>query len=126
MKCRHCYAPLDLKLIDLGTAPPSNSYLDTTKLSAPERWFPLRVFVCRSCWLVQTEDYPHHDELFVSDYAYFSSYSTSWLQHARRYVQEMANRFELSPSVSHVVEIASNDGYLLQYVQDIGIPCLGI
>jgi ubiquinone/menaquinone biosynthesis C-methylase UbiE len=125
MKCRHCHASLDLEFIDLGTAPPSNAYLDTAQLSAPERWFPLRVFVCRSCWLVQTEDYAHHAELFASDYAYFSSFSSSWLQHAQRYVQEMATRFALSPA-SHVVEVACNDGYLLRYVEDIGIPCLGI
>jgi len=125
MKCRHCHAPVEQEFIDLGTAPPSNAYLGREQLSAPERWFPLRVFVCTSCWLVQTEDYAHHAELFDSEYAYFSSFSTSWLEHARSYVDDMAQRFDLGPA-SRVVEVASNDGYLLQYVKQKGIGCLGI
>jgi len=125
MKCRHCRAELTLPFIDLQTAPPSNSYLSTEQLSAPERWYPLRVRTCTTCWLVQTEDYAHVEELFASDYAYFSSFSSSWLQHAEAYVSTMAKRFDLSGS-SHVVEIASNDGYLLRYVKDRGIPCLGV
>ena len=125
MKCRHCHAPVEQEFIDLGTAPPSNAYLGREQLSAPERWFPLRVFVCTSCWLVQTEDYAHHAELFDSEYAYFSSFSTSWLEHARSYVDDMAQRFDLGPA-SQVVEVASNDGYLLQYVKQKGIGCLGI
>jgi len=125
MKCRHCHAPVEQEFIDLGTAPPSNAYLGREQLSAPERWFPLRVFVCTSCWLVQTEDYAHHAVLFDSEYAYFSSFSTSWLEHARSYVDDMAQRFDLGPA-SQVVEVASNDGYLLQYVKQKGIGCLGI
>jgi 2-polyprenyl-3-methyl-5-hydroxy-6-metoxy-1,4-benzoquinol methylase len=125
MKCRHCHAELTLSFIDLETAPPSNSYLTLDQLSAPEKWYPLRVFTCTSCWLVQTEDYAHFEELFSSDYAYFSSFSISWLNHAERYVAEVVGRFDLSPS-SHVIEVASNDGYLLQYVKNRGIPCLGI
>jgi len=125
MKCRHCHAPLEQQFIDLGTAPPSNAYLGKDQLSMPERWFPLRAFVCTSCWLVQTEDYAHHAELFDSEYAYFSSFSTSWLEHARSYVDNMAQRFDLGPA-SRVVEVASNDGYLLQYVKQKGIGCLGI
>ena len=125
MKCRHCRAELTLPFIDLQTAPPSNSYLTTEQLSAPEKWYPLRVRTCTSCWLVQTEDYAHVEELFGSDYAYFSSFSSSWLQHAEAYVGTMAERFGLGGS-SHVVEIASNDGYLLRYVKERGIPCLGI
>jgi SAM-dependent methyltransferase len=125
MKCRHCHAPLEEQFIDLGTAPPSNAYLTKAELAAPEKWFPLRVFVCTSCWLVQTEDYAHHAELFDSEYAYFSSFSASWLEHARRYVDAMLQRFHLG-STSRVVEIASNDGYLLQYVQQKGISCFGI
>ena len=125
MKCRHCHAPLSLPFIDLGTAPPSNAYVTQTQLAAPEKWFPLRVFACTSCWLVQTEDYAHHAELFAGDYAYFSSFSQSWLAHAEAYVGNMARRFDLGPS-SRVVEVASNDGYLLQYVKARGIPCLGI
>lgn len=125
MKCRHCQAEVTLPFIDLETAPPSNSYLSATQLAAPEKWYPLRVLVCSACWLVQTEDYAHFEELFSSDYAYFSSFSTSWLKHAEAYVEEVAERFGLGAS-SHVIEVASNDGYLLQYVKARGIPCLGI
>ena len=125
MKCRHCHAPLSLPFIDLGTAPPSNAYVTQAQLAAPEKWFPLRVFVCTKCWLVQTEDYAHHAELFAGDYAYFSSFSQSWLVHAEAYVANMARRFDLGPA-SLVVEVASNDGYLLQYVKARGIPCLGV
>src|SRR5574343_257407 len=114
MKCRHCGQPLRLPLIDLGSAPPSNAYLSPDDLARPEKWFPLRVMVCDQCWLVQTEDFAQADELFSADYAYFSSYATSWLEHARRYVAQMRTRFGLGPH-SMVVEIAANDGYLLQY-----------
>jgi len=125
MKCRHCQAELQLHFLDLETAPPSNAYLTPEQLRAPEKWYPLRVFTCTSCWLVQTEDYAHFEELFASDYAYFSSFSSSWLEHAERYVEQVADRFDLGAS-SHVIEVASNDGYLLQYVKNKGIPCLGI
>ena len=125
MKCRHCQARVTLQFIDLETAPPSNSYLSAAQLSAPEKWYPLRVLTCTECWLVQTEDYAHFSELFASDYAYFSSFSSSWLQHAERYVAEMTERFELGAG-SQVIEVASNDGYLLQYVKARGIPCLGV
>lgn len=125
MKCRHCGSELSLPFIDLGSAPPSNAYLSEEAMCAPEKWYPLKVLTCTKCWLVQTEDYAYCDELFSADYAYFSSFSTSWLQHAERYVAEMVDRFALG-STSHVVEIAANDGYLLQYVKARGIPCLGI
>jgi SAM-dependent methyltransferase len=125
MKCRHCHAELTLPFLDLGTAPPSNAYLSPEQLDAPETWYPLRVFACTACWLVQTQDYAHHGDLFASDYAYFSSYSDSWLRHAQGYVEAMTRRFELG-SGSLVIEVASNDGYLLRYVQAKGIPCLGI
>ncbi len=125
MKCRHCGNPLHLPLIDLGSAPPSNAYLTEKTLKAPEKWFPLKVLVCNQCWLVQTEDYAGAEELFDADYAYFSSFSSSWLKHAEQYVADMVNRFNLTEK-SHVVEIAANDGYLLQYVKAKGIPCLGI
>lgn len=125
MKCRHCGTDLTLPLIDLGSAPPSNAYLTPKTLHAPEKWFPLRVLVCTECWLAQTEDYAGAEELFDADYAYFSSFSTTWLQHAEQYVSEVAERFALGPE-SHVIEVAANDGYLLQYVKAKGILCLGI
>lgn len=125
MKCRHCGNELQLPLIDLGTAPPSNAYLRREDLARPERYFPLRVLVCTVCWLAQTEDFSHADELFTADYAYFSSYSSTWLDHSRRYVAEMVTRYGLNGR-SLVVEVAANDGYLLQYVRQLGIPCLGI
>ena len=125
MKCRHCEADLTLPLIDLGSAPPSNAYLTEAALHAPEKWFPLRVLVCTACWLAQTEDTTGAEELFSADYAYFSSFSTSWLAHAERYATDMTGRFALDPT-AHVVEIAANDGYLLQYFKACGIPCLGV
>lgn len=125
MKCRHCKAPLSLPLIDLGLAPPSNAYLSKQQLSQPEKRYPLRVLVCQTCWLVQTEDFAHAHELFDAEYAYFSSFSSTWLEHARCYAQEMATRFHLGAS-SHVVEIAANDGYLLQYFKAANIPCTGV
>lgn len=125
MKCRHCNTELNITLIDLGSAPPSNAYLNSQTLQAPEKWFPLRVMVCRECWLAQTEDYADANELFSPDYAYFSSFSTSWLKHAENYVSQMTERFSLCQN-SHVVEIAANDGYLLQYFKDCEIPCTGV
>lgn len=125
MKCRHCQADLTLPLIDLGAAPPSNAYLNRQTLHSPEKYFPLRVLVCTECWLVQTEDYAGADELFSADYAYFSSFSTTWLKHAEQYVADMTQRFVLNNN-SHIVEVAANDGYLLQYAKARGIPCLGI
>ncbi len=125
MKCRHCHTELTLPLIDLGASPPSNAYLNKKTLHAPEKYFPLRVLVCTKCWLVQTEDYAGADELFSDDYAYYSSFSTTWLKHAEQYVVEMAQRFSLNEN-SYIVEVAANDGYLLQYAKARNIPCLGI
>lgn len=125
MKCRHCQTELTLPLVDLGSAPPSNAYLTQQTVHAPEKYFPLRVLVCTQCWLVQTEDYAGANELFSADYAYFSSFSTTWLKHAEKYVADMALRFRLDAQ-SHIVEVAANDGYLLQYAKATGIPCLGI
>ena len=107
MNCRHCAARLDLTLIDLGSAPPSNAYLTPESLHAPEKTFPLVVMVCGQCWLVQTRDFADAGELFSSDYAYFSSFSSSWLEHAERYVATMTERLGLGPG-HHVVEVASN------------------
>jgi len=125
MKCRHCQGKLDLSFADLCSAPPSNAYLTTEDLNRCEKWYPLRVFVCSSCWLVQTEDYAGREELFSAEYAYFSSYSSSWLTHCEDYVNAVIQRFHLGPQ-SRVGEIASNDGYLLQYFQQQRIPCYGI
>ena len=125
MNCRHCNTELTLPLIDLGSAPPSNAYLTEQTLHEPEKWYPLRVLVCQNCWLVQTEDFAQADKLFDEEYSYFSSFSTSWLQHAKQYVEDMTKRFALNEN-SHVVEVAANDGYLLQYVKEHNIPCTGI
>ena len=125
MKCRHCNSELNLSLVDLGSAPPSNAYLTEQTLHAPEKWFPLRVLVCEHCWLAQTEDFAQANELFDADYAYFSGFSSGWLVHAERYVVDMAARFNLNAD-SHVVEVAANDGYLLQYVKARSIPCTGV
>jgi SAM-dependent methyltransferase len=125
LKCRHCGAPLRLSLVDLGTAPPSNAYLSVAALEAPEAWYPLRVLVCTDCFLVQTADFARASELFDARYAYFSSYSSTWLEHARRFVEDMVARFALDER-SRIIEVAANDGYLLQYFKARGIPCLGI
>jgi hypothetical protein len=125
MNCRHCGTPLTHTFLDLGFAPPSNAYLTADDLNRPEKYYPLRLKVCDDCWLVQTEDYAQVDELFSSDYAYFSSTSTGWLAHAAKYAEQMTERFGLDRS-SFVIEIASNDGYLLKNFVDVGIPCLGI
>ena len=125
MKCRHCAAELERVCLDLGSAPPSNAYLTAAALRAPEVWYPLRLLVCERCWLVQTEDHAGRDELFSADYAYFSSFSTSWLAHAQAYVAAMRERFALTPA-SLVCEVAANDGYLLRWVRDAGIPCFGV
>ena len=125
MKCRHCGALLEHNFIDLGFAPPSNAYLQAEQLSRPEVHFPLRVKVCDQCWLVQTEDYASADELFSADYAYFSATSSSWVDHAARYADMITDRLRLGPD-SFVIEIASNDGYLLKNFVAKGIPCLGI
>jgi len=125
MNCRHCQAPLELTFLDLGHAPPSNAYLSAEDIRRPELYFPLRLMVCRECWLVQTEDYARAEELFSPDYAYFSSVSQSWLTHAARYVEMISARLGLGPE-SFVVEVASNDGYLLKNFLAAGVPCLGI
>jgi len=125
MKCRHCKTELELEFLDLGNAPPSNAYLNKEDLRKPEITYPLRILTCTNCWLVQTEDYTDADELFNDDYAYFSSTSKSWLKHASDYCTMITNRSGLSDN-SFVVEIASNDGYLLKNFVSSGIPCLGI
>ena len=125
MKCRHCDSPLKHKFVDLGSSPPSNSYLAKNNLDTFEKWYPLKVLVCSNCWLVQTHDFVGVNEMFSNDYAYFSSFSTTWLKHAKDYVEKVTKRFKLD-SNSTVVEVAANDGYLLQYFDDQCIPCFGI
>ena len=125
MNCRFCDAALTCEFLDLGTAPPSNAFLSADDLVRPEQWFPLKLYACSACHLVQVDEVQAHDQLFASDYVYFSSYSRSWLDHAERYVALVVDRLGLDES-SLVVELASNDGYLLQYVAARGIPCLGI
>lgn len=125
MTCRHCLSPLSLKFLDLGHAPPSNAYLTAEGLRRAEPTFPLRLFVCATCRLVQTEDYADADALFSPDYAYFSSTSRSWLDHAARYATMIVARLGLGLE-SHVIELASNDGYLLRNFVAAGIPCMGI
>lgn len=125
MRCRHCSSTALHPVIDLGTSPPSNAFPMIGTDPATEPRLPLRAVVCTECWLMQTEDVIGREELFGSDYAYYSSYSTSWLAHAERYVEWMVTELKLGPD-DLVVEVASNDGYLLQYVRDHGIGVLGI
>jgi 2-polyprenyl-3-methyl-5-hydroxy-6-metoxy-1,4-benzoquinol methylase len=125
MKCRHCGKELTQEFVNLFNAPPSNSYLTYEQLNEPETLYPLKIFVCDRCFLVQIDEYKKSNEIFNPDYAYFSSYSSSWLEHSRLYVEKTVQRLELNEQ-SFVMEIASNDGYLLQYVKEKNIPCLGI
>jgi hypothetical protein len=125
MNCRHCQTHLESVFLDLGFAPPSNAYLAPENLAKPELYYPLKLFVCQKCWLVQTEDYAQAEELFSPDYAYFSSASKSWLAHAQQYSQMIVDRLHLNKD-SFIIEVASNDGYLLKNFVSSGIPCLGI
>lgn len=125
MKCRHCGASLTHTFLDLGFAPPSNAYLTEADLSKPEKYYPLKIKVCDQCWLVQTEDYAQADDLFSPEYAYFSSTSSGWLAHAKGYAEKMTKELGLNAQ-SLVIEVASNDGYLLKNFVAAGIPCLGI
>jgi SAM-dependent methyltransferase len=122
--CRFCGTPLSLSFADLGMSPLSNAFLRPDQLNRMEPFYPLHAWVCRSCFLVQLEEFESPERIF-SDYAYFSSYSDSWLEYARRYAETMIGRFGYGPS-SFVAEIASNDGYLLQYFRQRGVPVLGI
>jgi SAM-dependent methyltransferase len=124
--CRFCGAPLDLSLVDLGRQPLANSYLpDTAVARAAEGRYPLHAKVCRACWLVQLDHDAPAEAIFDHDYAYLSSYSESWVAHAKSYAVDMASRFGLGPQ-SRVIEIASNDGYLLQHFVALDVPVLGI
>ena len=125
MICRHCKMNLNNVFLDLGFAPPSNAYLNKKDLNKIEIYYPLKVYVCNHCWLVQTEDYTSPETLFAHDYAYFSSISNSWLAHAKNFSNKIIKELNLNEK-SHVVEVASNDGYLLKNFVEKKIPCLGI
>lgn len=125
MKCRHCAGTRLVPFLDLGTAPPSNSYVASKDRAKPELWYPLVIRACMDCLLVQTEDFAEREVFFSDSYAYFSSFSHSWLAHAKTYVGDMVERFGLTKE-ARVVEVAANDGYLLQYVRERGIRCLGV
>lgn len=125
MNCRFCNTPLNYEFLDLVNAPPSNSFLTFSQLNEPEVYYPLRVLVCDNCFLVQIDEYQKSSAIFNHDYVYFSSFSTSWLSHAKSYCEKVVDRFSLDKN-SSVVEIASNDGYLLQYFFEREIPVLGI
>jgi len=125
MNCRHCKNELTHEFADLGFSPPSNSFLTKAQLNEPEISYPLKTMVCEKCFLVQVDEFAKHDDIFNADYAYFSSFSTSWLAHAKAYTEMMISRFGFDQR-SQVIEIASNDGYLLQYFKEKGVPVLGI
>jgi hypothetical protein len=125
MNCRHCDTDLCNLFIDLGAQPPSNAYLSDEMLNQCEIYLPLKLYVCDKCFLVQTQDFTVRETFFNSEYAYFSSTSTSWLLHAKEFSISMIDRFSLNEE-SFVVEIASNDGYLLQNFVENNVPCLGI
>ena len=125
MICRFCKTQLEHVFIDLQNSPASNSFLKEEELNEPETFFPLKVYTCSNCFLVQIDEYKKSDAIFNGDYVYFSSYSQSWLAHAKLYTQLMTDRFALN-SDSLVIEIASNDGYLLQYFNENKIAVLGI
>lgn len=125
MKCRHCKTKINLNFIDLGFSPPSNEYVNLIDYNKPEKYYPLKVSTCHKCFLVQTEDYVDADDLFHSNYAYFSSTSKFFLKHAENYVNHIEDFLKLNKS-SFVCELASNDGYLLKNFIKKNIPCLGI
>ncbi|MEO8583926.1 MAG: class I SAM-dependent methyltransferase [Flavitalea sp.] len=125
MQCRFCKTELEHVFIDLINSPASNSFLTKEQLNEPEVFFPLKVYTCHNCFLVQVDEYKKSDAIFDSNYAYFSSYSTSWLAHAKKYTELMTDRFGFNEA-SQVIEIASNDGYLLQYFKEKNIPVMGV
>lgn len=125
MNCRFCKKSLTTKLVDLTNCPPSNSFLSSQELNDQESYYPLTTYVCDACYLVQIDEYKNAREIFNNDYVYFSSYSKSWVAHARRYADNMIERFHFDEN-SLVVEVASNDGYLLQHFKNKGVPVLGV
>lgn len=124
-RCLFCGSIMTDIFVDLGVCPPSNAFLTESQCNEPELFYPLQAYICSKCLLVQGPHYKRPQDIFNHDYAYYSSYSTTWVNHARKYVYNIVNRFKLDSS-SFIVEIGSNDGYLLQHVAKLGIPCLGI
>ncbi|TWU20868.1 class I SAM-dependent methyltransferase [Bythopirellula polymerisocia] len=124
-RCRFCAQPLEHTVVDLGLSPLCQNRITPEQASDPEVFYPLQMRICQACWLVQVHAHVMGEDIFKSDYAYFSSYSDSWLKHCREYVELMTDRLQLGPQ-SKVVEVASNDGYLLQYFVQKGIPALGV
>src|SRR6185295_14127468 len=125
MQCRFCKTELRHVFIDLVNSPASNSFLTEAQLNEPEVFYPLKVYTCHNCFLVQVDEYKKSDAIFNNEYVYFSSFSSTWLEHAKNYTQRMTSRFGFTSS-SRIIEIASNDGYLLQYFLEKNIPVLGI
>ena len=125
LACRICGAPLHRTFVDLGASPPCEAILSAQDAERGEAAYPLHVRICEECLLVQVPEVIPAEDIFTADYAYFSSYSTSWVEHARQYAVAMIDRYELGPD-SRVIEVASNDGYLLRHFRDAGIPCLGV
>ena len=125
MNCRHCNSKITSIFADLGSSPPSNSYLSLSELEVAEKWYQLRVGVCEKCWLVQNSDCKYEEDFFNDNYAYFSSFSSSWLKHAETYVNMISTKLNLNKT-SQVIEVASNDGYLLQFFVNKNIPCFGV
>ena len=125
MNCRFCKEELKNVFIDLVNSPASNSFLTKEELNEPETFYPLKVYTCANCFLVQVDEYKKSDAIFDSNYAYFSSYSKSWLAHAKQYTDMMTERFGYNQD-SLIIEVASNDGYLLQYFKEKNIPVMGI
>ena len=125
MTCRHCGKPLSSQFIDLGATPLSNAYLTSDAMTGDEHKYPLRLYVCENCWLVQTEDFAGSRDIFQDDYAYFSGFSSNWVKHCSGFVEYARERFNLNEG-SFAVEIASNDGTLLQFFKEYRIPCLGV
>lgn len=125
MNCRHCKTVLSHIFIDLINCPPSNEMVLPEQVNEPVTYYPLKIFTCHNCYLVQVDEMKKTETIFNNDYTYFSSFSKSWLEHAKRYVDMMVDRFKFGTG-SQIIEIASNDGYLLQYFKEYNIPVLGV
>lgn len=124
-KCRFCTHPLEHSVVNLGMSPLCQKHITPAHYNSMEKFYPLHAYICTNCWLMQLEEFESPDAIFAEDYAYFSSYSTSWLAHVKKYTDKIVERFKLNES-NLIVELASNDGYLLQWFVEKGIPVLGV